>query len=184
MKYITKITSFLSNASDTAEQRCRLVTYNSSMKAPDFTLPDQNNTMHSLADYAGKWLVVYFYPKDDTPGCTKEACAFRDGRELLQSMGVEVVGISKDSVAAHKKFADKHNLTFTLLSDTSTDVIKAYGAWGEKKFMGRTFDGIHRNTYLINPEGELVKTYEGVNPLTHVGGLIKDLQSLLPEPKE
>jgi peroxiredoxin Q/BCP len=148
------------------------------MKAPDFALPDQNNEIKSLADYAGKWLVVYFYPKDDTPGCTKEACSFRDGRDIIKSLGADVVGISKDSVASHKKFADKHNLTFTLLSDTSLETIKAYGAWGEKKFMGRVFDGIQRNTYLISPDGELVKTYEGVNPLTHVGSLLKDLQEL------
>ena len=145
------------------------------MKAPNFSLPDQNNKIHTLTDYAGKWVIVYFYPKDATPGCTKEACNFRDGREVLEATGALVLGISKDTVASHKKFADKHNLNFTLLSDTSTETIKAYGAWGKKKFMGREYEGILRNTYLINPIGEIVKTYEGVNPLTHVGELLKDL---------
>ena len=148
------------------------------MKAPDFSLPDQNGKTHTLEQYKGKWVIVYFYPKDATPGCTKEACSFRDGRDLLEDAGAIVLGISKDTVASHKKFAEKHNLNFTLLSDTSTDTIKAYGSWGEKKFMGKVFDGIKRNTYLINPVGEIVKTYEGVNPLTHVSEVLKDLESL------
>jgi peroxiredoxin Q/BCP len=148
------------------------------MKAPNFSLPDQNNNIHTLADYSGKWLVVYFYPKDSTPGCTKEACNFRDGREILEQAGAAVLGISKDSVASHKKFADAHKLNFTLLSDTSTETIQAFGAWGRKKFMGREYDGIKRNTYLINPSGEIVKTYEDVNPMTHVGELLKDLKKL------
>ncbi len=147
-------------------------------QAPDFSLPDQNGVTHTLSQYKGKWVVVYFYPKDATPGCTKEACNFRDGREFLEGAGAVVLGISKDSVASHKKFADAHKLNFTLLSDTSTETIQAYGAWGKKKFMGREYFGINRNTYLVNPKGELVKTYEGVNPLTHVGELLKDLQEL------
>lgn len=148
------------------------------MRAPDFSLPDQNNDIKSLGDYAGKWLVIYFYPKDDTPGCTKEACAFRDGRDVLQDMGAAVVGISKDTVGSHKRFAEKHGLTFTLLSDRSLETIKAYSAWGEKKFMGRTFDGILRNTYLVNPDGEIVRTYEGVDPASHFGDVLADLRSL------
>lgn len=148
------------------------------MKAPNFSLPDQNNNIHTLDQYKGKWVIVYFYPKDATPGCTKEACSFRDGREVLESTGAVVLGISKDSVASHKKFADAHNLNFTLLSDTSTETIQAFGAWGKKKFMGREYMGIERNTYLIDPAGEIVKEYKGVNPLTHVGELLKDLQAL------
>lgn len=148
------------------------------MKAPNFSLPDQNNNIHTLEQYAGKWVIVYFYPKDATPGCTKEACNFRDGREVLEATGAVVLGISKDSVASHKKFADAHKLNFTLLSDTSTETIQAYGAWGKKKFMGREYMGIERNTYLINPNGEIVKEYKGVNPLTHVGELLKDLREL------
>ena len=146
------------------------------MKAPDFSLPDQDGTIHTLQQYAGKWVVVYFYPKDATPGCTKEACNFRDGREFLESTGAIVLGISKDSVASHKKFADVHKLNFTLLSDTSTNTIKAYGAWGKKKFMGREYEGIKRNTYLINPKGEIEKVYENVNPMTHINEIYKDLK--------
>jgi len=148
------------------------------MKAPDFNLLDQHGKPHTLADYAGKWLVVYFYPKDDTPGCTTEACNFRDGREVLQQMGAEIIGISKDTVKSHAKFAAKHQLDFTLLADPEHAVIDAYGSWRPKKFMGREFIGIHRDTYLINPDGDIVKKYEGVDPKTHIGDIIKDLKSL------
>lgn len=126
----------------------------------------------------GSWVVVYFYPKDATPGCTKEACNFRDGRQILEAAGAVVLGVSKDTVASHKKFVDAHNLNFTLLSDTNTETIQAFGSWGKKKFMGREYEGIKRNTYLISPKGEIVKTYENVNPLTHVGALLKDLKEL------
>lgn len=148
------------------------------MKAPDFTLPDQNGTIRTLSDYAGKWLVIYFYPKDDTPGCTIEACSFRDGRDDLQEAGAEVIGISKDSVKSHAKFIDKHDLNFTLLSDESTDTIQAYGAWAEKSMFGKKYMGIERNTYLISPEGELVKTYKKVNPKKHFKEILKDLREL------
>jgi peroxiredoxin Q/BCP len=148
------------------------------MKAPSFSLPDQDGTTHTIAQYKGRWVVLYFYPKDATPGCTKEACAFRDGREFLENTGAVVLGVSKDSVASHKKFAQKHNLNFTLLSDESTDTIKAYGSWGKKKFMGKEYEGIKRNTYLINPSGDIYKTYENVNPITHAGEVYKDLQKV------
>ena len=147
-------------------------------KAPEFSLPDQDNKEHSLRDYKGKWVVLYFYPKDDTPGCTKEACGFRDASTVYAENDIMVLGMSKDSVTSHKKFADKFNLQFPLLSDTSTETIKAYGAWGEKKFMGRLFQGIHRYTYLINPEGKIAKTYEKVNPLIHAQEILKDKASL------
>ncbi len=148
-------------------------------KAPDFSLQDQDGKTHSLGDYAGKWVVLYFYPKDNTPGCTKEACAFRDAREVIAELGnAVVIGISKDSVASHKKFADSHQLNFTLLSDPEHQTIEAYGAWGLKKFMGREFHGIKRNTYIINPAGDIAKTYEGVNPLTHAKQIIDDLKQL------
>lgn len=143
--------------------------------APPFSLPDQNGKLHSLPDYSGKWLVLYFYPKDDTPGCTTEACSFRDGRDVLQQMGAEVIGVSGDSVKSHKKFADKYDLDFTLLSDTDHSVTEAYDSWAPKKLFGHDFIGIHRNTFLINPSGEIAKKYEGVNPKTHVGEIIKDL---------
>src|SRR3989344_6248561 len=132
------------------------------MKAPDFTLPDQDGKIHSLLDFRGKWLIVYFYPKDDTPGCTKEACAFRDSLEEFKKKGVAIVGISKDTVASHKKFADKFSLPFPVLADPERKTIGAYGAWGKKSFAGREYMGTLRNTYLINPKGDIVKTYEKV----------------------
>ncbi len=147
------------------------------MKAKDFTLPDQNGERHSLSDYKGNWVVLYFYPKDDTPGCTTEACNFRDSYHLLQKMGVRIIGVSKDSVASHKKFAEKYNLNFPILSDETKKVIKAYKSWGVKKFMGREFEGTLRNTYLIDPKGEIKKFYEKVNPLKHSSEIISDLKS-------
>lgn len=149
------------------------------MKAPDFNLPDQDGTTHTLKEFSGRWLVVYFYPKDDTPGCTKEACNFRDQLSEYKERGVEIIGISKDNTQSHKKFADKYNLNFLLLSNPDHTVIEAYGAWGIKKFMGREFEGIMRNTYLINPIGEIIKEYKGVNPLTHSKQILTDLQTLL-----
>lgn len=146
------------------------------MQATDFTLPDQNNTEHSLKDYRGKWVVVYFYPKDDTPGCTKEACGFRDTMAELQKLNVAILGISKDSVASHKKFAEKYNLNFPLLSDKNGNVIKAYDAWGMKKFMGKEFAGTLRKTYLIDPQGNIVKTYNDVNPTQHADEILRDAQ--------
>lgn len=149
------------------------------MKAPDFSLPDQDGVTRTRAEYAGKWIVLYFYPKDDTPGCTTEACSFRDMRDVIAELGqAEVIGISKDSVKSHKKFADKHNLNFTLLSNPDHSVIEAYGSWGQKKFMGREYMGIMSNTYLINPAGEIVKSYEGVDPKKHAQEIITDLKTL------
>lgn len=146
--------------------------------APNFSLLDQESIERKLSDFGGSWLVLYFYPKDDTPGCTKEACNFRDSIHELASRGVQVVGISKDSASSHKKFATKYNLQFPLLSDPDHKVIEAYSAWGEKHFMGRTFLGILRMTYLINPAGEIVKTYEKVNPTQHASEILKDLETL------
>jgi peroxiredoxin Q/BCP len=148
-------------------------------KAPNFNLADQDGVLHSLADYEGSWLVVYFYPHDDTPGCTIEACGFRDARDAIAEFGnASVVGISKDTVKSHKKFADKHSLNFTLLSDPRHTVIEAFGAWKPKKFLGREFMGIMRNTYLIDPHGNIVKSYEKVSPATHTGEIITALKSL------
>lgn len=147
--------------------------------APDFSLQDQDGKLHQLKDYAGKWLVLYFYPKDDTPGCTKEACSFRDARDVIAKLGrAEVVGVSKDSVASHKKFADKHELNFTLLSDPEHKTIEAYDSWQPKKFMGREFLGTMRNTFVISPDGKIAKKYEGVDPQTHAAQIIKDLEEL------
>lgn len=147
--------------------------------APNFSLPDQNGKIHTSEDYAGKWLVVYFYPKDDTSGCTTEACSFRDARDALAEFGgCAVVGISKDSVKSHRKFADKHKLNFTILSDPTHKVIEAFGAWQEKKFMGRKYLGIMRNTYIINPAGQIVKSYENVTPSEHIAIILEDLRNL------
>lgn len=153
--------------------------YPNLMPVPSFSLPDQNNKIHTLEDYRGQWLVIYFYPKDDTPGCTKEACSFRDHYQQLTDQGIKVIGISKDSTKSHQKFADKFSLNFPLLSDPSIQTIQAFGAWGTKKFMGKTYEGILRNTYLINPQGEIVKTYESVKPDTHVQEILEDLKSLI-----
>jgi len=148
-------------------------------KAPDFSLPDQEGTIRSLEDYTGKWLVLYFYPKDDTPGCTTEACNFRDERSAIAEFGnAEIVGISKDSVASHKKFADKYHLDFTLLSDTTHKTIEAYESWKPQKFMGREYLGTKRNTFIIDPAGNIVKKYEGVDPKTHAAEIIQDLKNL------
>lgn len=144
-------------------------------KAPEFTLPDQNGKIHSLSDYAGSWVLVYFYPKDDTPGCTKEACAFRDLSADYKKRNIIVLGISKDSVASHKKFAEKYHLTFPLLSDESKETIKAYGAWGEKKFMGRTFDGVKRYSYLIDPKQMIHKKYQEVDVFKHAQEILADV---------
>lgn len=148
-------------------------------KAPDFKLADQDGITRSLADYAGKWVVLYFYPKDDTPGCTVEACNFRDVREVIADLGnAVVIGVSKDSVKSHKKFTDKFNLNFTLLSDESTDMINAYGAWQQKNMFGKKYMGIQRMTVIIDPTGNIVKTYPKANPTKHAAQIVKDLQAL------
>lgn len=144
--------------------------------APIFSLLDQDGITRSLHDYLGKWVVLYFYPKDDTPGCTKEACNFRDTFHLLDKLDVIIIGVSKDSVASHKKFATKYNLNFPLLSDEHHEIIEKYNAWGEKSFMGRIFPGILRTTYLINPKGEIVKVYPKVNPTIHAKEIMIDLK--------
>ena len=147
-------------------------------QAPNFELKDQDGKTHTLKDYAGRWLVLYFYPRDNTPGCTAQACAVRDGRDLIAELGAEVVGVSKDSVKSHAKFREKHDLNFTILSDESTETIQAFGSWKLKKFMGREFMGISRDTYLIDPKGNIVKKYEGVNPRTSFKEIYDDLKEL------
>lgn len=145
------------------------------MQAPNFFLPDQNGKIHTLDKYKGKWVVLYFYPKDDTPGCTKESCGFRDLHKEFEERNAIILGVSKDNVASHKKFADKYKLRFTLLSDESKETIKAYGAWGTKSFMGKSFDGVLRTTVLIDPQGNIVKKYEKVDPSLHPEEILKDL---------
>lgn len=148
-------------------------------QAPDFTLLDQDEKSHSLSDYSGQWVVLYFYPKDDTPGCTTEACNFRDARDAIAEFGnAVVIGVSKDTPKSHKKFANKYGLNFTLLSDPSHTVIEAYGAWLEKSMFGKKYMGIQRATYIIDPSGNIAKEYPKVDPAKHAAEIIKDLQSL------
>ena len=147
-------------------------------KAPGFRLPDQDGKMHDLKDYAGKWVLLYFYPKDDTPGCTIEACALRDNFPKFKKMKAVVLGVSADPVKKHAKFAEKYDLPFTLLADEKKELIDAYGVWAKKKFMGREYMGILRNSYLINPEGKIAKIYEGVKPKDHAEEVLQDLKTL------
>ena len=148
------------------------------MKAKEFELCDQNGIIRKLSDYKGKWILLYFYPKDDTPGCTIEACSLRDNFRQLEKLGVQILGVSKDSVKSHEKFAKKYNLNFPILSDESTETIKSYDAWGVKKFMGREFEGTLRKSFLINEKLEIVKVYENVNPTKHAGEILSDLEML------
>ncbi len=131
-------------------------------KAPEFTANDQQGQEVSLSDYLGKKVILYFYPKDSTPGCTKEACDFRDNYESLVSKGFEVIGVSADSEKSHQKFIAKHDLPFTLISDPDKVVIDKYGAWGKKKFMGREFNGILRSTFVIDEKGTIEKVIDKV----------------------
>lgn len=136
-------------------------------KAPDFTLEDQNGNKVSLRDFRGKNVVIYFYPKAMTPGCTVQACELRNSEKELNSLDIVVLGISADPVKSLKKFEERDKLNFTLLSDPEKDVINAYGSWGPKKFMGREFDGILRQSFLVNKEGKIVRIMHKVNTKTH-----------------
>jgi peroxiredoxin Q/BCP len=147
-------------------------------KAPGFSLPDQDGKAHAMKDYVGQWVLLYFYPKDDTPGCTIEACAMRDNLPKFRKMKAVVLGVSADPVKKHAKFAEKHKLPFTLLSDEKHELIEAYGVWAKKKFMGREYMGILRNSYLIDPQGKIAKTYEGVKPKDHAEEVLADLKAL------
>jgi len=143
--------------------------------APDFSLKDSDGRLHSLKDYAGKWIVLYFYPKDDTPGCTVEACSLRDARDDIAELGAEVIGISMDDAASHEAFKAKHLLNFTLLSDPDRTTIDVYGAWGKKMF-GK--EGILRRTFIIDPKGTVVKVYGRVTPLGHGEQVVEELKRL------
>ena len=144
-------------------------------KAPDFTLPDQNGNMHSLSEYRGKKVILYFYPKDNTAGCTKQACGFAERYPRFTEKGAVVLGISKDSVASHKKFEEKYGLPFTLLADPELVAIQAYDVWQEKKNYGKTYMGVVRSTYLIDEKGKIVKAFDKVkaadNPEQMLGEL-------------
>lgn len=148
-------------------------------KAPKFSLPDQNGKKHRLSEYTGNYILLYFYPKDDTPGCTKEACALRDNFPAFKKLGITVFGVSADNEKSHKKFEEKYSLPFTLLSDADHTVAEAYGAWGLKKFMGREYEGVHRVSFLINGEGKIAKVYEKVKPEAHAEEVLADLKELM-----
>ena len=139
----------------------------SGIKAPDFNLPDADGKNVKLSDFLGKKVVVYFYPKDDTPGCTKEACSFRDAYDQILEKGAVVIGISPDKAAAHVKFRKKYSLPFLLLSDENHQVAEAYGAWGEKKMYGKSYLGIIRSTFIVDEKGMLVKVFPKVSPEGH-----------------
>jgi len=135
--------------------------------APDFSLADETGKMHGLSDYAGKNLLLYFYPKDDTPGCTTEACSFRDDYAEYSKAGVVILGVSADSVASHAKFKAKYHLPFSLLADVDHKVCESYGVWGRKKMMGKEYDGIFRTSYLIGADGKIKKVFADVKPNGH-----------------
>lgn len=144
--------------------------------APEFALPDQDGKEHRLSDYRGTWVLLYFYPKDDTPGCTIEACNFRDQFKDFGEIGAVVLGVSTDSIESHKRFAKKFDLPFTLLADPTKEVVGPYGVFGEKKFMGKTYMGTKRTSFLIDPEGNIRKVYENVKPEVHAAEVIADLK--------
>ena len=146
--------------------------------APDFTLSDQSGKSHSLSDYRGQWVILYFYPKDLTPGCTTEACNFRDDFPNFQKLNTVVLGVSKDSVKRHSTFAQKYKLPFPLLSDEAGDVCDKYDVWKEKSMYGKTYMGIVRSSYLIDPEGKISRVYPKVKVKEHALELLNDLQAL------
>lgn len=143
----------------------------------DVNVIDQTGAPTNLRSQLGKWVVLYFYPKDNTPGCTVEACSFRDASSTLNALGAVVIGVSKDSAASHQKFATAHNLNFPLWSDPDHQLLEAFGAWGEKKFMGRLFMGIIRSTFVINPQGVVVGAFPKVTPKDHGSEIVTFLKS-------
>lgn len=146
--------------------------------APAFALPDQAGNIVKLSDFKGQKVVLYFYPKDNTPGCTKEACAFASAYNGFKEKNVTVIGISKDSVKSHQKFADKFQLPFLILADPDLEAIQAYDVWKEKKLYGRTYMGILRSTYLIDEDGIIQHVYEKVDPTTHAQTILEDLKNI------
>lgn len=145
--------------------------------APDFSLLDQDGVVHTLAEVHGKWTLLYFYPKDATPGCTIEAQTIRDSWPDFTGSNITVFGISADSVASHKKFAEKQGLPFTLLADENKEMVNAYGVWGKKKMMGKEYDGIFRTSFLVSPDGTIAKIYENVKPSEHAAEVLKDVRA-------
>lgn len=144
-------------------------------KAPDFNLPDEDGNSHTLQEYAGRHVLLYFYPKDDTPGCTTEACSFRDDYSSYENANVVILGVSPDSPASHKKFKEKYQLPFSLLADEKHEVCELYKVWGLKKNFGKEYDGVHRTTYLIDPKGIIQKVFQKVSPATHSAEVLEIL---------
>ncbi len=147
-------------------------------RAPDFSLPDATGKVFNLADFQGQRVVLYFYPRDNTPGCTKEACGFRDAYPDYQGQNVVVLGVSTDDAKSHQKFIDKHDLPFPLLVDAGGEVASRYGSYGPKKFMGKEYIGISRSTFIIGPDGVLEKVYRKVKSETHAAQVLEDLAAL------
>ena len=147
-------------------------------EAPDFTLPDQDGNQFKLSELRGQPVVLYFFPKADTPGCTTQACGVRDHRSDYEGTGARVVGVSPDTVRAQRKFADKYGLDFTLLADENHEVADLYGVWGEKKMYGKTYMGVSRETFLIDSEGKVVKIFPKVSPKTHDEVVLEALSEL------
>lgn len=146
--------------------------------APQFSAVDQAGIPHSLKEYAGSWVLLYFYPRDNTPGCTIEACAIRDNWSQFSKAGIVVLGVSTDSSTSHQKFAARFKLPFTLLADDQKTLVKLFGAYGTKKFMGRSFQGTYRISFLINPKGKIAKIYEKVKPSEHAKEVLYDVETL------
>jgi thioredoxin-dependent peroxiredoxin len=146
--------------------------------APNFTLEDAQGKLVSLSQFRGQWVVLYFYPRDNTPGCTKEACGFRDRHEVFLSRNICVLGVSADNSAAHQKFAKKFDLPFPLLCDPDGAIAKTYESYGPKQFMGKTYEGVYRHTFVINPDGTIVKIYRKVKPEPHAEEILRDISEL------
>ena len=146
--------------------------------APDFVLKDEEGRKHSLSAYQGQPVILYFYPKDDTPGCTTEACNFRDDYSDYEDADVVILGVSADDEASHLKFKEKFNLPFSLLADTDKEVVNKYGVWGTKKMYGKEYEGIHRTTFLIDAEGKIASIFEKVKPSTHSEELLNEIEKL------
>ena len=144
--------------------------------APDFSLEDETGKLRKLSGYAGKWVLLYFYPKDDTPGCTTEACSFRDDYSAYDKAGVTILGVSPDSPKSHAKFKAKYALPFSLLADENHEVCDKYGVWGDKKLMGREYKGVLRTTFVIDTEGKIAAIFENVKPAGHSTEILEELK--------
>jgi len=144
-------------------------------KAPELDVKDQNGKVHFISDYIGKKVILYFYPKDLTPGCTAESCNLRDNYQNLKNNNFEIIGVSADNAHKHQKFISKHQLPFNLLADVDKEVLNRYGVWGEKKFMGKTYDGIHRTTFIIDENGLIEKIITKVNTQEHTSQILEEI---------